>query len=226
MTKKMRGNAQVQPEKKASTRARQLAFLEAYTSVTCKFNVALACKKSGISRRIYYKWMETDQFRQDLDEAVQGKIDQVEAALFGEILTGNVTAIIFFLKTIGKSRGYVEGERVRTVEPPHKQAAEILDNLISGALDPLQASLKFDRAGLPLPDGLKIILGKFEPPPPPIELPPSMSDEELEAGYRAEMARVNQQKVDWLPERRREVEGLKDELKGVDSWGADATEIK
>ena len=43
-----------------------------------------------------------------LAAARETAIDHVESKLMGAIDDGNVTAIIFFLKTQGKSRGYTE----------------------------------------------------------------------------------------------------------------------
>ena len=43
-----------------------------------------------------------------LAEARESSVDLAESKLIEAIKNGNLTAIIFFLKTQGKSRGYVE----------------------------------------------------------------------------------------------------------------------
>ena len=42
-------------------------------------------------------------------------VDNVESAIYSEALKGNVTAQIFILKTLGKSRGYVERQEVASM---------------------------------------------------------------------------------------------------------------
>jgi len=46
--------------------------------------------------------------RQALKDAREAMLDRAEARLFQKIDTGDNTAIMFYLKTIGKHRGYVE----------------------------------------------------------------------------------------------------------------------
>lgn len=71
--------------------------------------ISYACEKTGISRATYYNWINSDdEFKaacEDVDEAV---IDVVESKLLSQINDDNLTAIIFYLKTKGKKRGYVE----------------------------------------------------------------------------------------------------------------------
>ncbi len=46
------------------------------------------------------------------EECRETFVDNVESAIYKEALNGNVTAQIFILKTLGKSRGYVERQEV------------------------------------------------------------------------------------------------------------------
>ena len=46
------------------------------------------------------------------DECRETFVDNVESALYKEALGGNVTAQIFILKTLGKTRGYVERQEI------------------------------------------------------------------------------------------------------------------
>jgi len=219
MTKKVHKKKQILPKKGETTRGRQLAFVEAYTGN--RFNISGACRSIGIGRSTFYKWQKLERFRQQLDDAIQEKIDLVEAALFRNAQSGDPTSIIFFLKTVGKSRGYVEAEKVKVGEVPAKIAVEILDQLISGDIDAVTAALQFSKAGLPLPEAVKVLLSKVTPPEPPPELPPSLSDEELEAGYQRKMTRIDKQEKEWLPERRIDIQEIKDELKEIDSFKPD-----
>lgn len=68
-----------------------------------------ACKQANISRSTYYKYYKQDkQFKADVDDINNTAIDFVESQLFKLIGEGNITGIIFFLKTRGKARGYSE----------------------------------------------------------------------------------------------------------------------
>lgn len=71
--------------------------------------VSLACDKAGLSRTQFYQWLKDDaDFRQKYEEIEERQIDFVESRLFQNIKDGDPTSIIFYLKTKGKKRGYVE----------------------------------------------------------------------------------------------------------------------
>ena len=76
-------------------------------------NVSTACKAVGVGRGIFYLYYEQDKdFRQAVSDIKEASIDFAESALLKQINEGNTTAIIFFLKTQGKARGYVERQEV------------------------------------------------------------------------------------------------------------------
>ena len=86
-------------------------FLEVYSQKAN--NIHLTCKAVGIERVTFYKWMrEDDAFRDKITALEEGDIDSAETALKRQILDGNITAIIFYLKTKGKNRGYVERQEL------------------------------------------------------------------------------------------------------------------
>ena len=83
--------------------------------------VSTACETVGISRTTYYKYYNEDtEFKNQADDVSEIAIDCAESKLFELVKAGNITAIIFFLKTKGKKRGYVERQEieVRDVEQP------------------------------------------------------------------------------------------------------------
>lgn len=56
-----------------------------------------------------YNWIEADEELQNaIDEIREELLDFVESKFFNLIRKGDKGAMIFFLKTIGKHRGYVE----------------------------------------------------------------------------------------------------------------------
>jgi len=76
--------------------------------------VTNACRKAGISRGHYYRWWNEDEkFREECDAIQEAAIDFVESELFKNIKEGNITGQIFYLKTKGKHRGYIERQEVQ-----------------------------------------------------------------------------------------------------------------
>lgn len=71
--------------------------------------ISYACDMTGISRACYYKWIDNDpKFKEIVEEINEGIIDRVESKLLNAINDDDLTAIIFYLKTKGKKRGYIE----------------------------------------------------------------------------------------------------------------------
>ena len=71
--------------------------------------VSTACEGVGISRTTYYKYYNEDKdFKKLVDSISDIALDCAESQLFELIKEKNVTAIIFYLKTKGKKRGYIE----------------------------------------------------------------------------------------------------------------------
>ena len=81
------------------------------------FNISKACELSRIGRQTYYNWLEDDEFRQKVDDLEEKDMDDAESALRKLIKQGNVTAIIFKLKTKGRKRGYNESTQLELVKP-------------------------------------------------------------------------------------------------------------
>lgn len=76
---------------------------------TNKGNVSMACAAVNICRSAFYQWKDADaDFAEAVTSVTEFCIDHVESQLHKNIDTGDTTAIIFYLKTIGKRRGYVE----------------------------------------------------------------------------------------------------------------------
>lgn len=71
--------------------------------------VTAACEAVGIARETHYRWMREDEEYKKAVEDLDGvALDVAESKLFEAISSGNIVAIIFFLKTRGKVRGYIE----------------------------------------------------------------------------------------------------------------------
>ena len=75
--------------------------------------VTSACKTVGVGRTTHYLWMQEDkEYKAAVDELSDVAIDFAESQLHKQIKDGNSTATIFFLKTKGKKRGYIERQEV------------------------------------------------------------------------------------------------------------------
>ena len=71
--------------------------------------VTVACKSSDVSRSTYYKWLNEDEdFAKAVKDIENIALDFGESQLHKQIGDGNTSATIFFLKTKGKKRGYIE----------------------------------------------------------------------------------------------------------------------
>ncbi len=71
--------------------------------------VTIACKKTDIPRSTYYKWLKEDKkFAKEVQDIENIALDFAESKLHTQIEDGNTAATIFYLKTKGKKRGYIE----------------------------------------------------------------------------------------------------------------------
>lgn len=72
-------------------------------------NVTEAARALGISRSALYQRINNSaELQAALVDAREELVDLAESALRKRIQRGDITAIIFTLKTLGKARGYVE----------------------------------------------------------------------------------------------------------------------
>lgn len=71
--------------------------------------VTTACKTVGLDRTTFYRYLQDDpEFKASVDDIENVAIDFAESKLHKQIEKGDTTATIFYLKTKGKKRGYVE----------------------------------------------------------------------------------------------------------------------
>ncbi len=82
-------------------------------------NISATCKEVGISRETFYRWMREDKkFETKVSEIGEANIDFAETVLLKNIREGKETSLIFYLKTKGRERGYIEKiEQDITVNP-------------------------------------------------------------------------------------------------------------
>jgi hypothetical protein len=79
--------------------------------------VTTACKSAGIHRSTHYEWLIKDEnYKSEVESTSEITLDFAESQLHKQINEGNTSATIFFLKTKGKKRGYVERQEFEVVE--------------------------------------------------------------------------------------------------------------
>lgn len=79
--------------------------------------VSTACKAAGISRDTHYRWLKEDpEYKAQVEELSEVAVDFAESHLHKLIKDGNPAATIFFLKTKGKNRGYIERQEIAVAE--------------------------------------------------------------------------------------------------------------
>ena len=108
--------------KKGDLEREKLRFLEILTR-----NMGMAfqsCKMAGIPYHIHKKWLETDNvYAKNVEYIENMAIDFAEATLLNLIKDKNPQATMFYLKTKGSKRGYIDKEDVKSIE----NSAEIED---------------------------------------------------------------------------------------------------
>ena len=82
-------------------------IIQVYEKKGC--NITQTCSALGISRKTFYEWKEKkkklDEGLKEVDESI---LDWAESKLVEHINNNDLQALIFFLRTKGKKRGYVE----------------------------------------------------------------------------------------------------------------------
>lgn len=75
--------------------------------------VTTAAKIAGIARQTHYDWMRDDlEYKKAIEDTAEIALDYAESQLHKQIGAGEVASTIFYLKTKGKKRGYVERNEV------------------------------------------------------------------------------------------------------------------
>jgi len=90
--------------------------------------VTTACKLVGIARETHYRWMREDsEYKEAVDSISDVVLDFAESKLHNLIDGGDTAATIFYMKTKGKKRGYIE--RQELTGPDNQPVITISANL-------------------------------------------------------------------------------------------------
>jgi AcrR family transcriptional regulator len=115
----------IDPDKRVTTEDAKRIFLAMLGS--SKGNVSKSCIAAGIARATYYRWLKKDELFASLcAEVDEALLDNAEDRLQANIDDGQNQAIIFYLKTKGKARGYIERQEI---SGPDGQPLELINNV-------------------------------------------------------------------------------------------------
>ena len=91
--------------------------------------VTTACKSVGIGRTQFYNWLKEDkEFADKVSDIENVALDFAESQLHKQISNDSTSATIFYLKTKGKKRGYVERQEITGADGmPTNFQIEIID---------------------------------------------------------------------------------------------------
>jgi|TARA_R100001509_G_scaffold165065_1_gene144968 outer membrane lipoprotein-sorting protein len=91
--------------------------------------VTVACKNSDVPRSTFYKWLnEDEQFAKQVKDIENIALDFAESQLHKQISENSTSATIFYLKTKGKGRGYIERQEITGADGmPTNFQIEIID---------------------------------------------------------------------------------------------------
>lgn len=76
-------------------------------------NISAMARAFQVSRQAIYDYISNKpDLKQMIQDERESMLDDAESEIYKQIRKGNTTALIFFLKTQGKTRGYVERQEI------------------------------------------------------------------------------------------------------------------
>jgi len=87
-------------------------------------------KRLKISRSTFDSWLKDEIIKKAYDQELESNLDMAENALFELIKSGNTTALIYYLKTKGKHRGYSENFTAKDIERVNINIIGMTENAI------------------------------------------------------------------------------------------------
>ena len=102
-----KAEAESRKKQSESTKAKKRIFIANF--VENQGMVQMSCDSVGINRVTYERWCKKDaKFVENLQAAMERKLDKIETKLLNLVENGDTQATIFSAKCLLKQRGYVE----------------------------------------------------------------------------------------------------------------------
>ena len=96
--------------------------------------IATACRKVGVDRRTYYDWIKNDpEFKEKALELKELVLDKMEDCVHEKMFGGDTTMAIFYAKTKGKERGYIERKEVEHSTGDLTTLRDAMNDIASGS---------------------------------------------------------------------------------------------
>ena len=75
--------------------------------------ISIACKSLGCTRKTIYNYIDKyPELKDVVNDIREHYLDIAEASLIQKVKDGNTPELLFYLKTQGKKRGYVEKQQI------------------------------------------------------------------------------------------------------------------
>jgi hypothetical protein len=117
-------------------------------------NVSAAAKALGVTRQTLYTFIEENPVAvAALKEARETMLDEAESVLYRKALDGSTAELLFFLKTQGKGRGYVERSELTGADGGPVALKDVPDDELDRRLAQLEAEVRRAAGGEAPPPG-------------------------------------------------------------------------
>lgn len=104
-------NPTVANPKLKAKKLKQKLFITTFIKNRCM--IASTCEEMGITSKCYYEWLSDEEFADAINDAIEKLHDRIENVLYEKIeKEKDTTSLIFWLKTKGKKRGYIEKQQL------------------------------------------------------------------------------------------------------------------
>lgn len=75
-------------------------------------NLASVARSFGVTRQAVHDYVKNNDLQEFVDEEREKKLDEAEDILWGKVQEGATPELLFFLKTQGRKRGYIERQEI------------------------------------------------------------------------------------------------------------------